>query len=72
MTVAEAVVELEHLNSLHGAVNSLIVWAQLIEERVPGFLDSLFTTAEQQGTLNVRDKIQAEIDRIEALEVVES
>ena len=70
-TVGEILTGLKEMARLRDAVNALVLQALSIEERVPGFLDSLFTTAEQIGTVNVRDKIQAEIDRIEALEVIE-
>jgi len=72
MNVHETAARLRLLENMLGSVRNLIAWAQSIEVAVPGLLDSLFTTAEQSGTVNVRNKIQAEIARIEALEVLES
>ena len=68
MIVEDVTRRLESLRNMHGAVQSLIQWAHLVETESPGLLDALFTQAEQSGTVNVRNKIEAEIARIEALE----
>ena len=69
MSLEQANKELRWLNGLDSAVRGLIGEAQKIEAQSPGYLDTLFTTAEQTGTITVRDKIQTEIARIKALDV---
>ena len=69
MTVQDAVERGKALWLLDDALNTLAVRVGRIQDEIPGFLATIFTSDDRDWALSVRQRVTDEKDRIEALEV---